>query len=89
MPAGRGPLGLVRAVPWAIALDLAAVLNSHWHELSESDRSKLTDLIRKSRGNPANLTRRDRDEALKIVRRLDFAAMARDLLPFAGRARRR
>jgi hypothetical protein len=85
----RNPLGAVKALPWALVLDAATVVNKHWHELKESERNRLGALIRKSKGNPSNLTKRERDELRKIARRLDFPGMARDLIPFARRLGRR
>jgi hypothetical protein len=85
----RNPLGALKALPWAVLLDAAAVVNSHWHELKESERNRLGVLIRKSKGNPSNLTKRERDELRKIAGKLDVPGMARDLIPFARRLRKR
>lgn len=79
----------LRAMPWAIALEGAMVANRHWQSLSQSERSKLTDLIRKSRGVPQNLSERERAEVRRLVGKLDVLGMGRDLLPFAGRLRSR
>jgi hypothetical protein len=72
-----------------MALEGAMVANRHWQRLSESERSKLTGLIRKSKGVPTNLTEREREEIRKLVGKLDLAGIGRDLLPFAGRLRSR
>jgi hypothetical protein len=87
--ASRNPLDVVKALPWALVLDAATVVNSHWNELKETDRNRLGALIRKSKGNPSNLSKRERDELRKIIGKLDFPGMARDLIPFAGRLRKR
>jgi hypothetical protein len=70
-------------------LEGAVVANRHWQHLSEGERSKLTRLIRKSKGVPTNLTERERAEIRKLVGKLDVVGMGRDLLPFAGRLRSR
>jgi hypothetical protein len=87
--ASRSPLNSVKALPWALLLDAATVINSHWNELKESDRNRLGTLLRKSKGNPSNLTKRERDELRKIAGKLDFPGMARDLIPFARRLGRK
>lgn len=86
---GRKPLSAVKGIPWALALDAAMVVNSHWRELKESERSRAGELIRKSKGNPRNLGKRERDELRKIAGKLDFPGMARDLVPFTRRLRKR
>jgi hypothetical protein len=86
---GRNPIGAVKALPWAILLDAATVANAHWHALKASERERLGTLVRKSKGNPSNLTKRERDELRKIAGKLDFAGMARDLIPFGRRLRKR
>jgi hypothetical protein len=86
---GRNPLTTVKGLPWALVLDAAVVVNSHWQDLKESERSRVGALIRKSKGNPRNLTKRERDELRKIADRLDVPGMARDLVPFARRMRKR
>jgi hypothetical protein len=85
----RNPLGALKALPWALVLDAATVLNSHWQELKESERDRVATLLRKSKGNPSNLSKRERDELRKIAGKLDFPGMARDLIPFARRLGRR
>ena len=79
----------LRALPWTMALEGAVVARRHWQKLDESERSKLTRLIRKSKGTPTNLTERERAEIRKLVGKLDLAGIGRDLLPFAGRLRSR
>jgi hypothetical protein len=85
----RSPLSAAKALPWAMVLDAATVVNSHWRSLKDSDRRRVGELIRKSKGNPGSLTKRERDELRRIAGRLDVPGMARDLLPFARRGRRR
>jgi hypothetical protein len=43
--------------------------------------------VRKSKGNPSNLSKRERDELKRLVVKLDVPAMGRALIPFVGRRR--
>jgi hypothetical protein len=86
---GRNPLSTVKAFPWVLLLDAAVVVNSHWQDLKESERSRVGVLIRKSKGDPRNLSKRERDELRKIAGKLDVPGMARDLIPFTRRLRKR
>ena len=86
---GRNPLTAFKALPWAMLLDAAVVVNAHWQDLKESERSRVGALIRKSKGDPRNLSKRERDELRRIAGKLDVPGMARDLIPFAGRLRKR
>ncbi|HEX2015505.1 MAG TPA: hypothetical protein VGN69_02340 [Solirubrobacteraceae bacterium] len=79
----------LRAVPWAMALEVASVAHRHWKTLSDSERSRLARLLRESKGNPRNLTARERSELARLVSKLDVPGIGRDLLPFAGRLRGR
>jgi hypothetical protein len=77
-----------KIVPWAILLELATVARDHWHSLSERERTRISSLVRKSKGNPQNLTKKERDDLRRIVGKLDFGAIGKDLIPFVGQARR-
>jgi hypothetical protein len=72
-----------------MVLEAATVFNSHWRNLKESDRRRVAELVRKSKGNPRALSQRERDELRKIAGRLDVPGMARDVLPFGRRGRKR
>jgi hypothetical protein len=76
-----------RAVPWAILLEVALAMRRHWDRLTPGERAELTRILRESRGNPRNVAPRDRAELRTIVRKLEPAVMARDLLPYARRMR--
>lgn len=77
----------IRAAPWALLLEAALVMRDHWHTLPEKDRARLADLVKRSRGRPANLTKRERDDLKRIVGQLDFKEMGKEMVPFIGRAR--
>jgi len=78
-----------RAVPWAILLEVATVLRSHWMRLRPDERRRLSELVRTSRGRLGNLSASERAELRRLVGKLEVAAVGRDLLPFARRIRRR
>jgi hypothetical protein len=81
----------LKALPWAALLQAALAFGERWRALSEKDRTRLTQLVRQSRGRVGNLSARDRDELRKVVRKLDLRAMGREMLPLVrgGRRKRR
>ncbi|HEX4465628.1 MAG TPA: hypothetical protein VH025_00440 [Solirubrobacteraceae bacterium] len=79
----------VRALPWAVALQGAIVLNRHWRKLSSKERSRATRLLKESGGRLGNLTSNERAELRRLAGKLDVLGVGRELLPIArGRARR-
>lgn len=82
MPLGR------KAVPWMLMLESAMVLRTHWGRLDDKDRRELSRIVKKSHGRPQNLTKNERSELVRIVRRLDLITAGRKLLPFHGGVRR-
>jgi hypothetical protein len=76
-------------LPWALLLQGAASANRHWRELEAAERRRLTELVRKSRGRPGNLSARERADLRRLVGKLDVPGIGRELLPFSGRRRRR
>ena len=82
-------LNPVRSIPWLVLAEGVVQANEHWKRLSASDRSKLQKLVRKSRGLPRNLSAKERTELKRIVSKLDLPTLGRELLPLAGRKRRR
>jgi hypothetical protein len=77
-----------KAVPWMLLLEGAMVLRSHWGRLDDRDRRELSRIVRKSHGNPRNLTKPERSELARIMRRLDLLTAGRKLMPFHGGVRR-
>jgi hypothetical protein len=73
-----------KAVPWMLMLQSAMILREHWTRLDDHDRRELNRIVRKSHGNPSNLSKNDRGELLRIMRRLDLFTAGRKLLPFHG-----
>ncbi len=77
-----------KAVPWMLVLQSAMILREHWGRLDDKDRHELNRIVRKSGGRPNNLTKSERSELVRIVRRLDLMTAGRKLLPFHGGVRR-
>ena len=61
------------------------LLRDRWMQLNPHDRAELTEIVRKSKGRPANLTAAERQRLGVLVRKLEPAAVGRDLLPHARR----
>lgn len=81
-------LSRVRSVPWLIVVQAALAANSRWKQLPVGDRDRLTQLLKQSRGLPSNLSAKERDEVRLLLGRLELSGLARELVPFAIRARR-
>jgi len=64
---------LARKVEWVYVLEAARWLYTHgrrsWDRLSERERRELSRLVRKTRGNPTNLSASERAELQRIVLR--------------------
>lgn len=86
------PLPVRRAIPWAVLLELVVVARDHWQKLTPGERAHLSALIKKSRGRPGNLTRRERADVRRLAVKLDLPALGRSVAPVAsglrGRTRR-
>jgi hypothetical protein len=78
-----------RRVSWIVLFEAAMAMRKHWNNLPPGDRARLSDLARKSRGRPHQLTREERAEFRRIAKNLDLVGVARDLAPFGRRVRRR
>jgi hypothetical protein len=71
----------LRALPWALLLQIAMVMRDRWRRLSAKDRARVAELLRESQGRAGNLNSRQRDELRKLVRKLDLKGAAKDLAP--------
>ncbi len=77
----------VRALPWARILAVAQVVSRRVSEdIPSRDRRRLTELVRKSKGNPKLLTADERRELLRILRQVDYAKLGRDVAATAATA---
>lgn len=82
----------IRAVPWArIILFARVVLARFGEDVSAKDRRRLTELVRRSKGDPRTLTKAERSELVRIVRQVDLARLSREIaaLGAGGRLLRR
>jgi hypothetical protein len=69
----------VKALPWAALLRVGFAVGRRWRSLSERDRSRLTELVRRSRGRLGNLSSGERKELRKLARKLDLRGMGDEL----------
>jgi hypothetical protein len=70
--------------PWMLLVQAAVVLRSHWALLDDVDRRELSRIVKKSHGDPRRVTRNERSELARIVRRLDLLTAGRKLMPLRG-----
>jgi hypothetical protein len=78
-----------RKVPWIVVFEAAMLMRDRWGRLPAQDRRRLTELTRKSRGRPGQLTREERAEFRRIASGLDLFGVAREMAPLGRGARRR
>lgn len=70
----------VRALPWARILAVARiVLDRFADDIPKKDRTRLTALVKKSKGDPRRLTVAERREIVRIVRQVDVTKLGRDV----------
>jgi hypothetical protein len=85
-----GVVATAKAVPWALVVtvtaEVARAAKSHWDELPSRDRTRLQELLRKSKGRPDKLSQSERDELVGLARRLDAAGFAKRIAPLLGGA---
>jgi hypothetical protein len=70
-----------------LVLEAAMVMRTHWGRLDDRDRHELARIVKKSHGLPNNLSKNERAELARLVRRLDLITAGRKLLPFHGGVR--
>lgn len=78
-----------KAVPWMTLMQGAVVVGRRWAALSEKERARLSELLRRSRGRFANLSAKERLELSRLARKLDVKGMGRELAPLVLRKRSR
>lgn len=78
-----------KAVPWAALLQSTMIVGRRWAALSEKERARFTELVRRSRGRMRNLSMKERLELRKLAHKLDIRGMGRDLAPLVLRQRKR
>jgi hypothetical protein len=82
-------LDRLKALPWAVLLQVGVAFSRRLGALSSRDRKRLTGLLRSSGGWPGRLSANERRELLALVGKLDLLGMLRELPWFAGRRRPR
>ena len=81
-------MAAVRALPWARILAIArVVLERVGEDIPKGDRQKLAALLKKSKGDPRNLTAAERHQVFTIVRKVDLARMGQEVAGVAALAR--
>ena len=87
-----GRLARLRAIPWLLVFEVARGLHSHVMDtLSPAERRRVAEILRSSKGNPTNVTPREREELKRLAGKLDVKRLGRDLGPrvISGQQRRR
>jgi hypothetical protein len=85
-----GRLARLRAVPWLLLFEVARGLHSHIMDaLTPAERRRVAQILRRSKGNPANVTPRERQELRRLAGKLDLRRLGQDLAPrVLGRRKR-
>lgn len=74
-----------RAIPWRLILEVAGVVSTRFRDdVPSKDRARLTDLVRRSKGDPRALTAAERREVLAILRSVDIQRLGRDVTALVG-----
>ncbi|MEI2703508.1 MAG: hypothetical protein V9E83_14055 [Baekduia sp.] len=83
------PPALFKLSPWLVALQVLTILREHWHELTELEQKTVRELLSKSRGNPARLAAHERDELVRIARRMRPLTVGRKVALGSRKLRKR
>jgi hypothetical protein len=81
-----------RALPltWLLVAGQAALATRRHLQLLEADeRRRLAEILRRSKGRPSNLGKRERDDLRRLVRKLELGRLGRDVAGIATDVRRR
>ncbi len=83
-------LSAVKKVPWLLIFELARLTHGHvMDRTSPTDRRRVMDLVRRSKGDPRKLTKRERDDLRAIAEKVDVKQLAAALSPAMMRNRLR
>jgi len=82
---------LRRLAPWLIAFEVLRAGRDHWDKLDPADRARVGALMRRTHGNPRNLTAEDRRELTQLARSMRLGSLTASLIAagVAGRRRHR
>ena len=78
-----------RFVPWLILFEVLRATRDHWDRLDPTDRARVSDLMRRTHGNPRTLTEADRRELRDLSRRLRLRRLGLSIGSAAVIGRRR
>ncbi|MEN3279511.1 MAG: hypothetical protein V7607_651 [Solirubrobacteraceae bacterium] len=80
---------LRRLAPWLILFEVLRAGRDHWDKLDPGDRARVSALMRRTHGNPRNLTGADRDELRDLGRSLHVGRLVASMAAAAVAGRRR
>jgi hypothetical protein len=80
---------LRKLVPWLILFEMLKAGRSHWDRLDPEDRAEVSDLMRRSHGNPQRLTADDRARLTALARRMHLVRLGASLATAAVVGHRR
>jgi hypothetical protein len=80
---------LRRLAPWLLLFELLRAGRDHWDRLDPGDRARVSALMKRTHGNPRNLTDADRHELRDIAKRLRVGRLGVSLATAAVLGRRR
>jgi len=82
---------LRRLAPWLILFEVLRAGRDHWDRLDPGDRAQVSALMRRTKGDPRNLTDADRRDLRDMGRRLRLGRLGLSVASAAvvGRRRRR
>jgi hypothetical protein len=78
-----------KLVPWLILFEMLKAGRSHWDRLDPADRAQVTDLMRRSHGDPRKLSAEDRAELAALARRMRLMRLGTSLATAAVIGHRR
>jgi hypothetical protein len=80
---------LRRLAPWLILFELLRTGRAHWDTLDPADRRQVTDLMKRSKGDPRRLTAADRAELGALAKRMRLGRLTVSMAGAAIVGRRR
>jgi hypothetical protein len=75
----------LRAIQWMVLLDIAIVARERWTRLETSERRRLVEIARDAK----HLTKRDRTDLRRIIKKLELVDAGREVMPLVGRRGKR
>lgn len=75
----------LRSAPWLMLAELAWSLRGRWTTLTPVERTRLTGLVKQTKGRPQNLTAAEKDDLKALVGKLDLTGLAKEQVPLVGR----